>query len=81
MMDREMELKSQKYYQKIEATKQNNIGDLGQVVDEAPSMYTPDDVIAKASALYNFVSDSSSASSATFGAVRSSYRDEGKHRK
>lgn len=63
MMDREMELKSLKYHHKIEEARQNNIGQLGAVVEQAPSMYTPDEVIAKASALYNFVSDSSTSAS------------------
>lgn len=69
MMDRELELNTQKYYHQIDAVKQINIGALGEVVNTAPQMYTPDQVVAKASALYNFVADSSSAS---VGSLRNS---------
>jgi hypothetical protein len=65
MMDKELELNAQKYYHQIEAAKQVDIGALNGAVDNAPKMYTPEDLVAKASALYNFVSDSSSATNAT----------------
>jgi len=78
MMDRELDISAQKYHQKIEATRQNNIGALGGVVEEAPKMYTPDEVVSKAATLYNFVSDASSSSS--LGTTRST-RDDPKHRK
>lgn len=73
MMDRELELNTQKYYHQIDAVKQTNIGALSGVVNTAPKMYTPEDVVAKASALYNFVADSSSASA---GALRNSRNDK-----
>lgn len=61
MMDRELDLNAQKYYHQIEAVKQVNIGALSSTVESAPKMYTPEELVAKASALYNFVSDSSSS--------------------
>lgn len=74
MMDRELDLNTQKYYHQIDAVKETNIGALSGVVDAAPKMYTPEDVVAKASALYNFVADSSSSISASV--VRSNVRSD-----
>lgn len=68
MMDRELEISTQKYLHQIEATREVDIGGLSGVVDSAPKMYSPDDVVAKASTLYNFVADSSSSST---GSLRS----------
>lgn len=71
MMDRELELNSQKYYYQIDAAREHDIGSLNSVLQNAPKMYSPDDVVARASALYNFVADSSSASSSVTRSTRS----------
>lgn len=71
MMDRELELNSQKYYHQIDAAREHGIGSLNSVLQNAPKMYSPDDVVARASALYNFVADSSSASSSAIRSTRS----------
>ncbi len=71
MLDREMFMKEQKFNHQVETMRETNIGGVHGFVDQyAPKMYSPDEVIAKASALYNFVSDSSTSASV----VRSSNR-------
>jgi hypothetical protein len=60
MLDKEMALKELKFNQEVETLRATNIGGVSNFVEEnAPQMYSPDEVISKASALYNFVSDSS----------------------
>lgn len=77
MMDRESRMKEHKFNQTVETLRTIDIGSVeGYVHSNAPVMYSPEEVIAKASALYNFVSDSSAAGSPT----RQPRNDE-KHRK
>jgi hypothetical protein len=60
MLDKEMLLKEQKFNQQVETLRETNIGGVNSFVQlNAPVMYTPDEVVSKASALYNFVSESS----------------------
>ena len=60
MMDKEMHVKELKFNQQVEALRTTNIGSVNAYVESnAPQMYSPDEVIAKASSLYGFVSDSS----------------------
>ena len=59
MLDREMFLKEQKFNQQVETLRTTNIGGVNSFVEQnAPKMYTPEEVITRASALYNFVSSS-----------------------
>ena len=59
MLDREMSLKEQKFNQQVETLRSTNIGGVNNFVEKnAPTMYTPEEVITRASALYNFVSSS-----------------------
>lgn len=62
MLDKELELETQKYLQRISVAKETNIGNLDSVVEDYPSMYTSNDVVVRASSLYNFVADSSTSS-------------------
>ena len=66
MLDREMFMKEQKFNQQVETLRTTNIGGVNNFVDaNAPQMYTPEDVITKATALYGFVSDNSISASST----------------
>lgn len=64
MLDKEYYAKEQKYLQKLDEMKRLNNGSYSSdIVDfiekNAPVAYTPDEVVTRASALYNFVSSSS----------------------
>lgn len=62
MLDREMFLREQEFNHQVETLRTTNIGGVNAFVSSnAPQMYTPEQVVAKASALYNFVSDTSSS--------------------
>jgi 3-dehydroquinate dehydratase len=59
MLDREMFLKEQKFNQQVETLRTTDIGGVNNFVEQnSPTMYTPEEVITRASALYNFVSSS-----------------------
>jgi hypothetical protein len=63
MLDKEHHAKEQKYLQKLEELKRLNGGSYGQditnfIETNAPTAYTPEEVITRASTLYNFVSSS-----------------------
>jgi hypothetical protein len=59
MLDKEMALKELKFNQEVETLRTTNIGDVNNfVAQNAPTMYTPEEVITRASSLYNFVSSS-----------------------
>lgn len=59
MLEREMLLKEQKFNQQVETLRTTNVGGVDTFIQSnAPVMYTPDEVVSKASALYNFVSES-----------------------
>ena len=67
MLDKEHYAKEQKYLQKLDELKRLNGGSYGQDITDfieknAPAAYTPEEVITRASALYNFVSTSSKSS-------------------
>lgn len=55
MLDREMEINMSKYNSSITATMQNNIGSVYSAIEASPKMYSSEDVITKANALYEFV--------------------------
>jgi 3-dehydroquinate dehydratase len=64
MLDREMSIKEQAYLQQIETLRSTNIGGVNAFAqDNALQMYTPEEVISKASTLYNFVADTSTSPS------------------
>ena len=63
MLDKEYYAKEQKYLQKLDEMKRLNNGSYNsEIVDfiekNAPAAYTPDEVVTRANALYNFVSSS-----------------------
>lgn len=65
MLDKEHYAKEQKYLQKLDELKRLNGDRYSQditnfIEKNAPAAYTPEEVITRASALYNFVSTSSS---------------------
>jgi hypothetical protein len=65
MLESEQAAKEQKYLQKLEALKaaKRNEYEIVNFIDaNAPDRYTPEDVITRSSALYNFVSSSTSNS-------------------
>lgn len=79
MLDRETRMKEHKFDHTVEVMKTSDIGSVEAFVyNNAPVMYSPEEVIAKATALYNFVSDSSSSSLS--GSTRQVRSDE-KYRK
>ena len=63
MLESEHAAKEQKYLQKLDEFKRLNSGSYGSDITEfieknAPTSYTPEEVITRASTLYNFVSSS-----------------------
>lgn len=63
MLDKEYYAKEQKYLQKLDVMKAQQAPDIEKFIElNAPTAYTPQDVVTRANALYNFVADSSSAS-------------------
>ena len=59
MLDKEYYAKEQKYLQKLEVMRAEKHPDINSFIDaNAPSAYTPEEVVQRASALYNFVSSS-----------------------
>lgn len=61
MLESEQAAKEQKYLQKLEALKaaKRNETEIVSFIDtNAPNRYTPEEVITRASTLYNFVSSS-----------------------
>lgn len=81
MLDREMFLKEQKFNQQIETLRTTDIGSVNAfVTSNAPQMYSPEEVVTKAAALYNFVSDNSTSASIARSTSRISDIEE-KYRK
>ena len=61
MLDKEYYAKEQKYLQKLDVMKAQQASGIEKFIESnAPTAYTPEDVVTRASALYNFVADSSS---------------------
>lgn len=61
MLDRETFLKEQVFLSQVETLRTTNIGGVNAFVQEnSPSMYTPEEVITRANALYGFISNKSS---------------------
>lgn len=61
MLESEQRMKEIKFKEKIDtlrSIKHNESEVLKFIDDNAPTSYTPDDVVAKSTALYNFVSSS-----------------------
>lgn len=59
MLDKEKELEEQKFKQQVETLRTTNIGHVNTFIQEnAPKMYTADDVKARANSLYEFVNSS-----------------------
>jgi hypothetical protein len=63
MLQSEHAAKEQKYLQKLDEFKRLNKGTYGQEItnfieENAPTAYTPEEVITRASTLYSFVSSS-----------------------
>lgn len=61
MLESEQRIKEIKFKEKIDtlrSIKHNESEVLKFIDDNAPTAYTPDDVVAKSTALYNFVSSS-----------------------
>jgi len=57
MLDTEMRLKEQSFLQAVETLRTTDIGGVNSYVEtNAPTMYSSEEVISKASSLYNFVS-------------------------
>lgn len=62
MLDKEMQLKQEKFNHEVETLREINIGGVNNFVSQnAPQMYTPEDVITRASSLYNFVATSTAS--------------------
>lgn len=75
MLDREMSMKEQVYLQQIETLRSTNIGGVNAFAqDNALKMYTPEEVISKASTLYNFVADAGSRSVHKVSEIEEKYR-------
>lgn len=63
MLDREKKMEEQKFNQQVETLRTTNIGGVNTFVQQnAPKMYTPEDVISRASSLYAFVNSNTSKS-------------------
>lgn len=63
MLDKEMALKELKFNQQVETLRTTNIGGVNNfVAQNTPTMYTPEEVITRASSLYDFVNSSTSRS-------------------
>ena len=61
MLNKEMSLKEQEFNQQVETLRTTNIGGVNNFITQnAPKMYTPEEVITRASSLYDFVNNSSS---------------------
>lgn len=61
MLERETSLEETKFYSIVNNMNEVNIGGVeGFVKEHAPKMYTPEEVISKAEALYSFVNDTTS---------------------
>lgn len=61
MLDKEFYAKEQKYLHKLDTMKKEKypVSDINSFIDaNAPTAYTPEEVVARASALYNFVNSS-----------------------
>jgi hypothetical protein len=59
MLDKEYYAKEQKYLQKLDVMKSLQAPDIEKFIESnAPTAYTPEDVVTRASTLYNFVSSS-----------------------
>lgn len=59
MLDREYYAKEQKYLHKLDAMKTEKHPDIQSFIDSnAPTAYTSEEVVSRASALYSFVSSS-----------------------
>ncbi len=61
MLDKEFYAEQQKYLHKLEEMKRNQIpsNQINAFIDaNAPKVYTPEEVLTRASTLYNFVSSS-----------------------
>lgn len=60
MLDKEYHAKEQKYLQKLDIMKSEKHSDIQSFIDaNAPTPYTPEEVLMRANTLYNFVSSSS----------------------
>ena len=64
MLDRETRIEETKFGYAVRAIADDNVGNPSAVQSyietNAPKMYTPEDIISKSQALYNFVNDTSS---------------------
>lgn len=60
MLDKELEVKTTKYLQQVDAAKRANIEGLASVASNAPVMYTTNEVVSRAASLYSFISDNTS---------------------
>ena len=59
MLDKEYYAKEQKYLQKLDVLKSQQYPDIQSFIDaNAPTVYTPEEVVTRASTLYNFISSS-----------------------
>lgn len=60
MLDKEYHVKEQKYLQKLDVMKVQKDPNIQSFIDaNAPTLYTPEEVLTRANTLYNFVSSSS----------------------
>lgn len=60
MLDREKDIEQQKFCAKLDTLRASSasIDDINQFIDgNSPKMYEPGDVVARSSALYSFVND------------------------
>lgn len=81
MMDKEMHIKELKFNQHVETLREIDIGSVNAYVENnTPQMYSPEDIVAKASSLYGFISDSSSSTVRSYSPSRMSDIEE-KYRK
>jgi 3-dehydroquinate dehydratase len=63
MLDREKNMEEQKFNHQVETLRTTNIGGVNNFVEQnSPKMYTPEDVITRASSLYDFVNSNTSRS-------------------
>ena len=61
MLDREKNMEEQKFNQQVETLREINIGGVNSFVQQnAPKMYTPEDVKSRAESLYSFITTNTS---------------------
>lgn len=78
MLDREVQIEQSTYFTKVETLRSSNapVETINSL--PPPKMYSPEDVVARASTLYSFVNNSTSNATASVGSNTSSIKKDTK---